>query len=191
MGDTNNDDFENQDDESGSSEQGTEDEQKDTDDAESKSGSSEQSGSAKDLSAMQSEKDKETARANKAVKELKAMKDATAKDADGSEVPPQVQEWIVAAQSSARDALFKANPKFEQHGISPDLITGNTPAEMKASAKTLGEFVTKLEGNVRDSVLEEHGLDPEPKGSSSGVGNDFKGMSTEEFDKLVTEALRG
>ena len=149
-----------------------------------------QSGAA-DLSKMQSERDKETARANKLQKELDSAKLATAKDVVGSEVPLQVQEWILAAKNRTRQVLFDSNPKFAAYAVSPALIIGDTPVEMEASAKSLAEFVDKLEGSVRDSVLRDHGFNPEPLASVRAAGKSFASMNSAEFNALVDEALRG
>jgi hypothetical protein len=102
-----------------------------------------------------------------------------------------VQEWIVAAQRRTRDVLYESNPKFKAYNVGPDLITGDTPAAMEASAKSLAEFVDTLEGNVRDQVLRDHGFDPEPRASTRGPDKSFKSMNSEEFNRLVDQALRG
>jgi len=187
------DDFENQDsgDDKGTQDKGTTDDGKQDSGAAESSKSSEDTQSGDDLRKMQSERDKETARANKAQKEVDKMKAASAKSAGSTEVPPQVQEWIVAAQSRTRETLYESNPKFKAFGIDPTLISGDTPAEMTASAKSLSEFVETLEGTVRDSVLKEHGFDPAPKASAAMGRKDFNAMDTKEFDAIVEEALRG
>lgn len=191
MADT--DDFENQDsgDDKGTEDNGAQDGDKKDSGAAESGKSSEDTQSGDDLRKMQSERDKETARANKAQKEVDKMKAASAKSAGSTEVPPQVQEWINAAQSRTREALYEANPKFKTFGIDPTLISGDTPAEMTASAKTLTEFVDTLETTVRDEVLKEHGFDPSPKASASIGRKDFNKMDTKEFDAIVEEALRG
>jgi hypothetical protein len=147
--------------------------------------------SGEDLSKMQSERDKEVARANKLQKELDALKAASAKDAGASEVPPQVQEWIVAAKLRTRESLYDANPKFKAYGIDPTFITGDTPVAMQASAQSLTAFVDTLEGSVRDQVLRDHGFNPEPLASTRAAGKSFQSMSSEEFNRIVDEALRG
>jgi hypothetical protein len=183
------DDFKNTDGETETPEPGAGTTQGDTGNAEPGDTSPPKSG--EDLSKLQSERDKETARANKLQKELDSLKAASAKDAGAQGVPPQVQEWIVAAQRRTRDVLYESNPKFKAYNVGPDLITGDTPAAMEASAKSLAEFVDTLEGNVRDQVLRDHGFDPEPRASTRGPDKSFKSMNSEEFNRLVDQALRG
>ena len=137
---------------------------------------------------LQSERDKETARANKAEAELKKLKSSPAK---GQEAPAEVQEWIVAARENMRRALFAENPRFQQYGIDTNLIVGDTPAEMRASAQSLTEFVNNLHGQVRNDVLKEHGFDPEPVAAQAEPRKNFNKMDSKEFDALVAEALRG
>lgn len=145
------------------------------------------------LRKMQSERDKETARANKLAKQLDVLQKqaASANDEKATEVPPQVQEWITAAQNNARDALYKSNEKLAEYDVDPSLIRGDTPAEMQATAKALGDFVDKMERDIRDSVLEEHGFTPAPKDAASIGRKDFRSMDKKEFDAIVDEALRG
>jgi hypothetical protein len=145
------------------------------------------------LRKMQSERDKETARANKLQKQLDALtkQDTSANDEKSTEVPPQVKEWITAAQKNAREALYRSDERFERFGVSPDLIKGDTPAEMQASAKSLSELVAKMETDIRDRVLEEHGFTPAPKDASSIGTKNFKTMDEKEFNALVDNALRG
>ena len=183
------DDFETSDRESGTLEPGAAPAQGDSGIAEPADKSPAKSG--EDLSKMQSERDREVARANKLQKELDALKAASAKDAGAQGVPPQVQEWILAAQRRTREVIYDSNPKFKAYGVSPDLITGDSPAAMEASAQSLAAFVDTLEGNVRDQVLRDHGLNPEPRASTRAAGKSFASMSSEEFNRLVDEALRG
>jgi len=151
-----------------------------------------ESGADETLRKLQSERDKEVARANKLQKQLDALnnQDTSAKD-KGTEVPDQVKEWITAAQQNAREALYKSDERLERFGVDPTLIRGETPAEMQASAKAIGELVDKMERDIRDSVLEEHGFTPAPRDASSMGTANFKTMDTKKFDALVEEALRG
>lgn len=183
------DDFENPDNESGAPEQGGKDSEEESSGAAGGDDKDEKAGE-ETLRKLQSERDKAVAERNKATKALKEMKGVTAKG-EGTEVPAEVQEWIVAAKGRTRDALFSANPKFEAYGISPDLIGGESPDEMTASAKSLSEFVDTLEGKVRDNVLEEHGFDPEPRASTRAGNKAYNEMDKKEFDAIVAQALRG
>jgi hypothetical protein len=151
-----------------------------------------ESDAAEALRKLQSERDKETARANKLQKQLDVLgKQDTSANDKGTEVPPQVQQWITAAQQNAREALYKADQRLERFGVDPSLIRGDTPAEMQASAKTLGEMVAKMERDIRDSVLQEHGFTPAPKDAASIGHKNFRTMDSKEFDALVDSALRG
>jgi hypothetical protein len=187
-------DFDNQDDATDDQQGNQQDDQKDgdTSDGAADDGQSSQSSVLEEqLRTLQSERDKERARANKAEKALTKMEKDSAKDAGTPEVPPQVEAWITAAQTNLRDSLYKANPEFERHGLDSSLITGDTPEDMEASAKSLSEFVSKLEGNVRDSVLKEHGFDPEPRSTTRQSKKNWTDMDSKEFDKYVEEALKG
>jgi hypothetical protein len=145
------------------------------------------------LRSLQSERDKETARANKAEKQLSQMgKAATAKSkGNAPAVPPEVAEWIIAAKDSQRKALYEENKKLAQYKVSPDLIVGDSPAEMRASAESLSTFVDELEGQMRGNILTEHGFDPEPKTGSAEGRRDFKTMDSKEFNALVDDHLKG
>jgi hypothetical protein len=187
------DDFEGQDDGTGNTSDGADGGSQSTGAAED--GGTQQGNSDGDdaLRRLQSERDKETARANKLAKQLETLqKQATsAKDENATEVPPQVQQWITAAQQNAREALYKADGRLERYGVDPSLIRGDTPAEMQASAKALGDAMDKMERDIRDSVLQEHGFTPAPRDASSMGTKNFRTMDSKEFEALVDEALRG
>ena len=140
---------------------------------------------------LQSERDKARAEADKARKALEKVQSATAKDAGSSSVPPEVEAWLTAAKDNSRDALYKRNPKLEQYGVDPSLITGDTPAEMRKSAESIDKFVSDMEGKIRNQVLEEHGFNPEPLTSPAEGRKNYANMSKEDFDAEVEKALRG
>jgi len=140
---------------------------------------------------LQSERDKARADANKATAALEKVQRASAKGEAGTQVPPEVQEWIDAAKTNSKDALYKAHPRLESYGVSPDLITGDSPAEMRTSAESIDRFVTEMEGKIRNQVLEEHGFNPEPLTSPAEGRKSFSEMDEKEFNALVDNALRG
>lgn len=187
------DNFENPDENTDASEGDSEDSQESQQGAADSDNSDESKGSNDEaLRTLQSERDKERARANKLERELKKFqKDPSAKGQEGPQAPPEVQEWITAAQENMRNALFAENPRFAEFGLDSSLITGDTPAEMRASAKSLSSFVEELHGKVRSQVLEEHGFDPEPRPADAPGRQDFNKMDKEKFDALVENALRG
>lgn len=185
-------DFESQDDETTESENSDEDSQESQGGAASKGESDESTDNDETARRLQSERDKERARANKAEAELKKLKATSAKGQEQApQAPAEVQEWIVAARDNMKRSLFAENPKFSQYGIDPNLIVGDTPAEMRASAKSLSDFVENLHGQVRSAVLQEHGYDPEPRASEAPGRKDFAKMDPKEFNALVDEAMRG
>jgi len=163
-----------------------------TDDA--ASGKAESEGSeAKRIRDLQSKADKAEARANKAEKALEKANTSSAKD-DGTtsgDVPPEVAEWLKSTQTNFRDDLFAEDPRFKKFELDPALITGETPSQMRESQKALVEFVDKMEGQIRDSVLVEHGFKPEPKASERQPPVNYATMTSEEFAKHEQAALAG
>jgi hypothetical protein len=173
--------------------QDSEDESQDTDDAASGDSGSEESSAAKRIRDLQSKADKAEARANKAEKALAKAKTSSAKvngTADG-DVPPEVAEWLKSTQVKFREDLFKEDTRFSQFKLDPALITGETPSEMRESQKALSEFVDKMEGQIRDSVLIEHGFKPEPRASERQKPVNYATMTSEEFAKHEAAALSG
>jgi hypothetical protein len=171
-------------------EESSEDESKDKDDAASKDDDSEKS-VEKRISALQSKADKMEARANKAEKALKA-KAGSARDGDKTttgDVPVEVKEWLESARGGLRDDLYGSDERFKRFNLDSSLITGDTPAEMRASQKALIEFVDKMEGQIRDAVLVEHGFQPEPKTSQRSDPVNYKTMGAKEFAKVEAEIL--
>ena len=178
-------------DDEASTDGGSEDSQSGDAGAADKPKGDESSGVSEAQRRLQSERDQERARANKAEKELKSLKAASANGQGESGIPTNVNEWIVAAQENQRKALFAEYPEFSTYNIDAALIVGDTPAEMRASAKSLSEFVATLQGKVRQSVLVEHGFTPEPQSSQVTGRKDYATMDSKDFDKLVENALRG
>ena len=168
-----------------------EDTGEDTEDAAS---ASDDTGSTKleeTIRRLQSERDKARADLDKARKTLEKVQPAPAKGETTSSVPPEVEAWLTAAKENSRDSLYKRNPKLDQYGVDPSLITGDTPAEMRKSAEAIDKFVSDMEGKIRNQVLEEHGFNPEPLTSPAEGRKNYANMSKEDFDAEVEKALRG
>lgn len=168
----------------------SEDTGEDTEDAASGSEDAGPSKVDETIRKLQSERDKARADADKARKALEAVRPATAKDESTPPIPPEVEAWLTAAKDNSRDALYRRNPKLEQYGVDPTLITGDTPAEMRKSAESIDKFVTDMEGKIRNQVLEEHGFNPEPLTSPAEGRKNYANMSKEDFDAEVEKALR-
>ena len=171
--------------------EGGEDTGQESTDAAAGSDDTDTSKSDETIRKLQSERDKARADADKARKALEKVQAASAKDDGAAPIPPEVQEWITAAKSNSRDALYKASPRLDQYGVDPALITGDTPAEMRKSAESIDNFIAEMEGRIRNQVLEEHGFNPEPVTSPAEGRKSYKEMSKEEFEAEVEKALRG
>lgn len=141
---------------------------------------------------LQSKADKATAEANKLRKELEALK-AKPKDAgkEAGDVPPELRQWLNAAQDRVRDQLYGADPRFKEYGIDPALITGGTPEEMKATAAQLKKFVDRVETKVRNKALRDAGFDPEPVASTPQTRRNYAEMDPKDFEEVVRRALSG
>lgn len=163
-----------------------------TDDTASGDSASEDEAVAKRIRELQSKADKAEARANKLAKELSKGNTSSAKgDETPDGTPPEVKEWLETTQTNFRDDLYKEDPRFAKFDLDPSLISGTTPSELRASQKQLVEFVDKLEGQIRDAVLVEHGFKPEPKASERQAPTNYATMTSEEFAKIEAKALSG
>jgi hypothetical protein len=169
----------------------SEEEKQGTDDAASGKSNSEASEEQKRIRDLQSKADKAEARANKAEKALKQAKTSSASGDTGGDVPPEVAEWLKNTQSTFREDLFEEDPRFKRFDLDPALIQGETPSEMRESQKALIDFVDKMEGQIRDSVLVEHGFAPAPKASERQTPTNYATMTSEEFAKHEQAALAG
>ena len=137
---------------------------------------------------------KEQARANRLERELEKLRgqkpadqrpegDAPAADAD-----PAREEWISAQREFMRERAATSDKRFEEYGIGVDDITGNTPAEIRASFKKLQALIDAVETKARTRLLQEYGLNPEIAGQAMDPKVDIEGMSTDDFNKLVEKA---
>lgn len=141
---------------------------------------------------LQSRADKAEAEANKLRKQLESLQGGKEPAPDTApEVPTQVKEWITAAESRLREQLYSEDPRFSEYGISQDRIVGDTPEQMRASAKELSKTIDKMEGSIRNKVQVEHGIVPPPSSGPPDKRVSFDKMSSEEFNAYVEKALRG
>ncbi len=152
-------------------------------------GESGQAGDAKRLRDLQSRADKAEARANKLQKQLEAQGKSSKNDGkEAGVVPPELQQWLTAAQDSARTRFYESDPRFKAYGVDPALISGATPEEMKGSADRLKKQIDRLETAIRKAILTEHGYVEEPRGGSNKMPKaDWAGMSSEAFNKQLKE----
>lgn len=161
----------------------------DVDDETEDTEDSEESGSGdKRIRDLQSARDKETARANKLQKELdqlRGQKPEGNKKQTQTGLPDEVAQWVTAAQANVRSQYYDSDPRLKEYGISPELITGSTPAEMRASFQALRKMVDKFEAKAAKRV-ESGGIAPELGGGSpSSKPRDYASMSSDEFSKLL------
>lgn len=151
--------------------------------------------SAKRIKDLQSAKDRAEAEANRLRKQLEGKAPAKGPKDDGKnegDVPPEFRQWLTAAQERVREGFYASEPRFKEYGVDPALITGNTPEEMKASATQLKKFVSRMESNIRNKVLREHGIAAvAPSGTPAGSKKTYKEMTAEEFERAVQAALNG
>ena len=94
-------------------------------------------------------------------------------------------------RESAREALYKSDPRLAKFGFKPDVITGATAEEMKQSLASQKAFLDAVEGKVRNEVLAEHGLTNDAAGGSAESPQDYASMSSEDFAKLVSRVKDG
>lgn len=130
---------------------------------------------------------KAEARAKKAEAALKARSKPDSQDegaADGGK--PEGNEFLDFQRQAVREQLFNADPRFKEVGLTVEAITGDTLAEMKASAKAQLALIASIETRARNKVLREHGLEPEVStGAATEKATNFGEMSQEEFEKFL------
>lgn len=146
--------------------------------------------SGKRINDLMSRAQKAEARAAKAEAALAAKGEATAPtdkdDADGKS--GSGDEFVDFARENARTTLFNSDPRFTAYGLTAEAITGKTIAEMRQAFAAQKKLIDGIETAARQSVLREHGLDPEVSvGSASEKAPDFTSMSQEEFEKFLNK----
>ena len=160
-----------------------------TSDAAEETKGTESGGNDDRVRTLQSRADKAEAEANKLRKQLESFQGQTASGSEPA-VPPQVAEWVTAAEERLRDQLYAEDPRLKEYGISADRITGDSPAAMRASAKELSKSVDTMESAIRNKVQVEHGIAPPPSAGPPDKKVNFDSMSSEEFNAYVEKALR-
>lgn len=186
-------DFDDDDDESNESESSQEDESKEESGAADKAKDS-KSDTSEALRKLQSERDKAVSELNKLLKRTKAAKEPATSGVsfDPETLPPEIAEWLSASKDNVRQQLYESDPRLKTYGVSPDLIVGETPADMRKSAKELQSAISALEGKIRNAVLIEHGFDPEPQSDERTTqAKSFRTMPRDEFLREVEKALDG
>ena len=134
------------------------------------------------------------ARATAAESKLKAPK---AGDAGGDNAPVPEQAPAVddgfneILRETAREALFKSEPRLARFGFKPEVISGTTAAEMRESLTKQKGLLDAVEGKVRNEVLAEHGLTNDAAGGGAEKPQNFDEMSSEDFQRLVEKAKAG
>lgn len=120
------------------------------------------------------------ARAEKLERRLAALESSNAAGPqEGSE------QWIRLMQDQARDQVFRSDPRLEKYGLGPSDIEGDTPEQMRSSAKRWGEIMGRIETDATNAALKKHGLSADVKGGSNAKLPDFGKMSDEDFDALI------
>lgn len=137
---------------------------------------------------------KEQARANRLQGELDKLKSQKPSDqkpegqAPAADPDPTREEWISAQREFLRERALNSDGRFEEYGIGLDDLTGDTPAEIKASVKRFQTLIDAVETKARTRLLQEYGLNPEIAGQAMDPKVDIDGMSTDDFNKLVEKA---
>lgn len=147
--------------------------------------------SGKRINDLMSRAQKAEARAAKAEAALKAAKGESKDDQSDGEADskaPVRDEFVEFARENARSTLFGSDPRLAAYGLTAEAIVGNTISEMQASLKAQKKLIDGIESAARQSVLREHGLDPEVStGAASEKAPDFASMSQEEFEKFLNK----
>jgi hypothetical protein len=146
---------------------------------------------SKRVSDLTSKWQKAEARAQKAEK-LLAAKAATQGDADKApEAPAPSDMWVEAQREVYAERLLDRYPRLTEYGLDIEDITGQTPAEMKASVKRHIDRINAIETKARTNLLIEHGLSPEVPGGGTTRGVDVAAMADADFEKLVQRTKAG
>lgn len=140
--------------------------------------------SAKRIRDLQSAKDKAEAELKRLKRELASGKDRREK----RELDPEVQQWMEVAKDTTRQRLFEADPRLKDSGLTAAAITGDTPDEMRRSARALTKMLDKVETRTRNRLLQEHGIEPSQSDAGRPPARDYASMSKEEFERIVAEA---
>ena len=136
--------------------------------------------SEKRIRDLQAKADKAEAEANKLRKLIKDGGTEGAKTRD-----PEVERWMKAAQDATRERIYESDPRLKAAKISPTDIAGETPEEMRASAKNLTRLIARIETQVRNQVMQEHGFSAPPRGERAEPRVNYDTMDSDKFQELV------
>ena len=156
--------------------------------------SGEASNSDKRINDLMSKAQREEARANRLERELNALKGGgDASDDKAPQARPRRQEeteaWAELLREESRKVLFASDPRLAEYGVTPDVLAGSTPDEMRESLRREVARIDAMESKIRNRVLTEHGLDPEVGGGAGEPPVDYASMSKEEFEKHLQRAM--
>lgn len=140
--------------------------------------------SEKRIRDLQAKADKAEAELNKMRKQAKDGGTEGAKARD-----PEVERWMKQAQEATRERIYELDPQLKLMKVPPTAITGETPEEMRASAKDLSRLIARISTQVRNQVLQEHGFSAPPRGERAEPARNYESMAQEEFDKIVKKNL--
>lgn len=130
---------------------------------------------------LQSRADSETARANKAEAALKALNEGKGAGNDD----PATQALMQELREASLDAVYGEFSELKKFGIDRSLIEGSTRAEMREAATSIVALVKSVATKARNDALSEHGIKPEPAGSTRTPPKSYDALSDEDFRKLL------
>lgn len=155
--------------------------------------SGEASNSDKRINDLMSKAQREEARANRLERELKALKGSDDASDDKAPAAPRRQAeadgWAELLREESRKVLFSSDPRLAEYGVTPDVLVGSTPDEMRESLRREVQRIDAMESKIRNRVLVEHGLDPEVGGGSGEPPVDYASMSKKEFEEALQRAM--
>jgi len=139
---------------------------------------------------LQSRADAAEARANKAEQ---ALQKALSRGEDKGSGPkdPEREALLSELREASLDAVFGENPELKAYGIDRSLIEGRTRAEMRESASALVTLIKAVETKAKNKALAEHGIKPEPAGSSRSQPKNYAEMSDEDIEKEIARSRSG
>lgn len=103
---------------------------------------------------------------------------------------PEVQSLKAFLLDSARETVYKSDPRLERYGVEIDALEGDSPEAIRKSFTRQLKLIDQMEARIQDSLLAEHGLAPEVRGGAPDPVDVAK-MSSEEFDKYIEDSLAG
>lgn len=143
------------------------------------------------IAALMSRAQKAEAALAKATKGKGSAVDGQTNDqADGDRSSDRVSEMEQYWASKTREDIFRREG-LDKYFDSPDVVEGNSLAEIKASAERLKKVADKAMSTARQEAFARAGIDPDIGGGAPGKPTDWAALSDEEFDKQFDKALNG